>query len=282
MIYYAIEIGYALSAPSPLSAVLDAAERAGRLNLRLEDLRSALPHASPAALRQALHRQQRRGRLIRLSRGAEHWLIVPLQHANAGAPPLETWLDRYMSRTLGLTYHVGMLSAAEIYGASPWAVMVTQVMVAERRRSITVGRHQLVFHVCAHIERLPARWHETSDGRFRVATPELAALQIVQKESQLGGMARVREVLGRLYPACTPEGLTQALQAMAEIPTAQRLGSLMGRDEQEALASAVSEWLADRTFRVVPLEHASMKLDGTEMDSRFKVRWPAHLASAGT
>ncbi len=59
-----------------------------------------------------------------------------------------------------------MLSAAEIYGAAPWAVMVTQVMVTERRRSITVGRHQLVFHVCAHIERLPTRWHETAGWTF--------------------------------------------------------------------------------------------------------------------
>ncbi len=271
-----------MSAPSPLSAVLDAAERAGRLNLRLQDLRAALPHTSPDALRQALHRQQRHGRLIRLSRGAEHWLLVPLQHASAGAPPLETWLDRYMSRTLGLTYHVGMLSAAEIYGAAPWAVMVTQVMVTERRRSITVGRHQLVFHVCAHIERLPTRWHETPDGRFRVATPELTSLQIVQKQSQLGGMARVREVLGRLYPACISEGLTQALQAMDETPAAQRLGSLMARDGQGALAHTVSEWLGDRTFRPVPIERTSMKPDETELDPLFKVRWPAHSASAGT
>lgn len=282
MIYYANIWTPSLSAPSPLSAVLDAAERAGRLNLSLQDLRAALPHSSPDALRQALHRQQRRGRLIRLSRGAEHWLIVPLQHANAGAPPLETWLDRYMSRTLGLTYHVGMLSAAEIYGAAPWAVMVTQVMVAERRRSITVGRHRLLFHVCAHIERLPARWHETPDGRFRVATPELTALQIVQKESQLGGMARVHEVLGRLYPACTPEGVMQALKAMDETPTAQRLGSLVARDGQQALAHTVLQWLSDRAFRAVPLERTSMKSDGTELDRQFKVRWPAHLASAGT
>jgi len=271
-----------LNAPSSLSTVLDAAERAGKLNLRLRDLRAALPHSSPEALRQALHRQQRRGRLIRLSRGAEHWLIVPLQHSNAGAPPLEIWLDRYMSRTLGLTYHVGMLSAAETYGAAPWAVMVTQVMVAERRRSITVGRHRLAFHVCAHIERLPTRWHETPDGRFRVATPELTALQIVQKESQLGGMARVHEVLSRLYPACTPEGVIQALQAMDETPAAQRLGSLMARDGEETLAHAVLEWMSGRTFRAVPLEHTSMKSAGTEFDRRFKVRWPAHLATAGT
>jgi predicted transcriptional regulator of viral defense system len=269
-----------VSALLHLSAVLDAAERAGQLNLCIQDLRAALPDASPDALRQALHRQQRRGRLIRLSRGAEHWLIVPLQHAVAGAPPLETWLDRYMSRTLGIAYHVGMLSAAEVYGASPWAVMVTQVMVAERRRAITVGRHQLVFHVSANIERLPTHWHEAPDGRFRVATPELTALQIVQRETQLGGIARVREVLRALYAACTTEGLAEALKATQEVPTAQRLGSLMALDSQEALAAAVAGWLVDKAMRIVPLEPTRIEQGGTEVDSRFKVRRSIQMASA--
>jgi predicted transcriptional regulator of viral defense system len=271
-----------MNAPSSLSATLDAAERAGHLNLRLQDLRMALPGVSPDALRQSLHRQQRRGRLIRLSRGAEHWLIVPLQYAVAGAPPLETWLDRYMSRTLGIAYHVGMLSAAEIHGASPWAVMVTQVMVAERRRSITVGRHQLLFHVSANIERLPTRWHETPDGRFRVATPELTALQIVQRETHLGGMERVHEVLRGLYVACTPEGLIEALEAMQEVPTAQRLGSLMALDSQESLAASVAGWLAEKKTRIVPLERTRIGQGGTEFDSRFKVQRTVQMANAGT
>jgi len=123
-----------------LSAILDSAERAGKLNLRTEDIRAALPDVSAEALRQALYRQQQRGRLIRLSRGSGHWLIVPLQHAASGAPPLETWLDRYLSKTLGIPYYVALLSAAETYGASPYAVMATQVMVPQHRLSITVDR----------------------------------------------------------------------------------------------------------------------------------------------
>jgi hypothetical protein len=138
-----------------LSAVLDAAESSGKLNLRMEEIQAALPDLSAEALRQALHRQQRRGRLIRLSRGSGHWLIVPLRHAAVGAPPLETWLDRYLSKTLGIPYYMALLSAAELYGASPYAVMVTQVMVAERRRPITVGRHELVFRTRARIEHMP-------------------------------------------------------------------------------------------------------------------------------
>src|SRR5690606_38974539 len=103
-------------------------------------LRAKLPHASTEALRKALYRQQRTGRLVPLSRGSDHWLIVPLQYAASGSPPLEAWLDVYLRKTLGTPYYVGLLSAAETYGASPYAVMVTQVMVQSKRRPIRVGR----------------------------------------------------------------------------------------------------------------------------------------------
>lgn len=269
-----------MSAPSPLSAVLDAAERSGMLNLRTDDIRAALPGVGAQALRQALLRQQRRGRLIRLSRGSDHWLIVPLQYAAAGAPPLEIWLDRYLGKTLGIPYYVAMLSAAEIHGASPYGVMVTQVMVAERRRPITVGRHRVVFHTCARIEHMPTRWHETPDGRFRVATPELTALDLVRREALVGGVARVREVVHGLWNACTPQGLLQALEALQEDPTAQRLGTLLNLDGQDTLASSVAEWLRGRQVRIVSLEGGRMPESSTEIDVLFKVRFAPDLGGA--
>lgn len=263
-----------MTAPSSLSAVLDAAERAGKLNLSLQAIRAALPDASPAALRQALYRQQRRGRIIRLSRGSDHWLIVPLQYAEAGAPPLETWLDPYLSRTLAIPYHVALLSAAEIYGASPYAVMVTQVMVSERRRPLTVGRHEVVFHTCSRIEHMPTRWHETPDGRFKVGTPELTALELVQRAPLVGGVARVREVLRELWRSCTPGGLLEALEALREIPTAQRLGTLLALDGQDDLASRVAAWLHDRSRRLIPLEHGQAGDKSADVDTTFRVRLP--------
>lgn len=270
-----------MAAPSPLSAVLDTAERSGKLNLHTQDIRAALPDLSAEAVRQALHRQQRRGRLIRLSRGSDHWLIVPLQHADAGAPPLETWLDRYMSKTLGIPYYVALLSAAEIHGASPYAVMVTQVMVSERRRAIKVGRHEVVFHTRARIEHMPTLWHETPDGRFKVGTPELTALELVERAALVGGMARVREVLQALWPSCTPQGLTKALEALQEIPTAQRLGALLTQDGQDALALQVAEWLRDKSLRFVPLEGGQSLDTPSEVDATFKVRLSADSYNAG-
>lgn len=271
-----------MAAPSPLSAVLDAAERSGKLNLRTEDIRAELPGVSPAALHQALYRQQRRGRLVRLSRGSDHWLIVPLQHAASGAPPPEAWLDRYMSKTLGVPYYVTLLSAAETYGASPYAVMVTQVMVPERRRPITVGRHEVVFHTRARIEDMPTRWHETPDGRFKVGTPELTALELVERVALVGGMARVREVLRELWVSCTPQGLIEALNALQEVPTAQRLGALLALEDQGALGSRVAEWLRDKALRLIPLERGQAPDTSSEVDTTFKVRLTFDARSANT
>lgn len=271
-----------MSAPSPLTNVLDAAERGGRLNLRTEDMASALPGLSADALRQALHRQQRRGRLVRLSRGSGHWLIVPLQYAEAGAPPLETWLHRYLVKTLEIPYYVALLSAAEAYGASLYAVMVTQVMVSKPRRPMTVGRHEIVFHTRARVEQMPTRWHETPDGRFKVASPELTALELVQREAALGGLSRVREVLQGLVPACSVTGLGEALAAMQEVPAAQRLGALLALDGHEALASCIADWLQAQPIRIVSLDagHASASI--TTLDTRFKVRMPDDLKRSNT
>lgn len=271
-----------MSAISPLSKVLDDAERAGKLNLHTQDIRAALPGVSSEALRQALYRQQQRGRLVRVSRGSDHWLIVPLQHATAGAPPLETWLDRYMSKTLGIPYYVALLSAAETYGASPYAVMVTQVMVSERRRPILVGRHEVVFHTRARVESMPTRWQETPNGRFRVGTPELTALELVGRATLVGGIPRVQEVLRGLRASCTPEGLVEALEALQEVPTAQRLGAMLALDGESVLAARIVEWLSDKPLHLVPLERGQKRDASSKVDTTFKVRLGMDTGSANT
>ncbi|MFA5522551.1 MAG: type IV toxin-antitoxin system AbiEi family antitoxin [Castellaniella sp.] len=271
-----------MKTPHSLSTVLDAAERSGTLNLSTQDISAAMPGVRPTALNQALYRQQQRGRLIRISRGSGHWLIVPLQYATAGAPPLEVWLDRYLRKTLGIPYYVTLLSAAETYGASPYAVMTTQVMVPERRRPIVVGRNNVVFYTRARAGDMPTRWYATADGRFRVGTPELTALELVERMGLVGGIARVRAVLQALFPSCSRQGLVTALEALQEIPIAQRLGALLALDDQNVLAGQVSDWLHGKPQRLVPLEHGETGSAPYEVDATFKVRLPADFRSANT
>ena len=267
---------------SPLTQLLDAAERRGKLNLRTTDIAQALPGVSADALRQALHRQQRKGRIVRTSRGSEHWVIVPLQDASAGAPPLETWLDAYLSKTLGQPYYVGLLSAAEVYGASPQAVMVTQVMTPGVRRPVQVGRHRLIFLKCARVTDMPTRWHDTPYGRFKVSTPELTALDLVSRQQVAGGMARIVEILQGLAHDMTAEGLATALDAAQETPSAQRLGALLSRLDQDLLANRVADWLGDKRTRRIALTLGGDAQGASTLNRRFKVNVPDTLLPANT
>ena len=38
------------------------------------------------------------------------------------------------------------------------------------------------------------RWHETPDGHFKVGTPELTALELVERASLVGGMSTSSEI----------------------------------------------------------------------------------------
>lgn len=267
---------------SPLTQFLDAAERRGKLNLRTAEIAQALPGVSAEALRQALHRQQRKGRIVRASRGSQHWVIVPLQDAVAGAPPLETWLDAYLSKTLGLPYYVGLLSAAEVYGASPQAVMVTQVMTPGVRRPVQLGRHQLVFLKCARVADMPTRWHTTPQGRFKVSTPELTALDLVARQQMAGGLARIVEILQILSPDMTAPGLSTALDAAQETPSAQRLGALLSWLEQPLLVNVVADWLGNRRTRRISLTLDGATQGTSTLNTRFKVNMPYTLLPANT
>lgn len=262
-----------------LSTVIDDAERTGRLTLTTEQLAQMLPGLSARALQQALFRLQRRGRLTRVARGAGHWVVVPLMHAASGAPPLETWLHRFLTTTLKEPYYVGLLSAAEAYGVSPYATTFTQIMVSRQRRPITVGRQRIVFHTRANITRLPTRWHETDDGRFRISTPELTMLDLIRRQDIVGGLGRVIEVLTELAAHATGDGLTAALDAANDVPNAQRLGALLA-PHSAALAETIAAWLDDRPLRTIRL---SPTISGAiEEDKIFRVMRPTHLQASNT
>jgi hypothetical protein len=143
-------------------------------------------------------------------------------------------------------------------------------MVPKPRRPVRVGRHQLVFSTRAQIAHMPTRWHESAYGRFRVSSPELTLLELTQRADQVGGLARVVEIVKTMSPLCKPRDLVVALEAADEVPTAQRLGALFAASGQKKLAGAAARWLEKRPSRQVDLDpHA----DGpTHLDATFKVR----------
>ena len=97
---------------------------------------------SRGALLDAAERLQRHGQLIRPRRG--FYVIVPPQHATAGAPPPAWYIDPLM-RHERRPYYAGLLTAAAAHGASHQAVMEFQVITNKLLSDIEAGRTRIVF-----------------------------------------------------------------------------------------------------------------------------------------
>jgi hypothetical protein len=192
-----------------------------------------------------------------------------------------------MDKALQEPYYVGFASAADAHGASPYAMMVTQVVVGKPRRPLTVGRHALQFIVRKDPSAVPTQWHESASGRFLVSTPEATALELVSRQDLMGGAGRVLETLRGLAPALTVDGLYRAFEAIGGIPSIQRLGALLQLVEQGSMpVEVIADWLRSekrpkQQWRQVPLTPAPPANDDY-LDRTFKVRIPTDFHTANT
>ena len=129
---------------------------------------------------------------------------------------------------------------------------------------------------------MPTQWHETANGRFRVSTPELTSLELVQRMQLVGGAARVLEVLRALADSLTERAMRTALDAASEVPAAQRLGTLFGLDGRAQMTNLIQEWLVGKRTRFIPLNPGDDGEEPTQADMTFKVRVPLNFQAANS
>jgi predicted transcriptional regulator of viral defense system len=231
-----------------LTAFVDDTQAAGRYTFSDSEARGALG-VSEIALDNAIRRLKDRGRLAVPRRG--FFVIVPMEYRAAGAPPPSWFIDDLM-RFLDQPYHVGLLSAAALHGASHQQSMVFQVMTDRPTRPAKVGRARIEFHATGTVEDAPTASVQTETGSMLVSTPETTAFDLVKFSSACGGWSNVAMVLSELAERIDPAGL-HTLAELRKSPEVQRLGFLLDQAGQSRLADALLRALAVRRYRPVLL-----------------------------
>jgi len=90
-------------------------EKRGRISFSLNLLEEELPNYSGAAIKSALKRLSKKGKIVSFHKG--FYLIISAQYANRGILPAALFMDDFM-KFLNRPYYVGLLSAAALYGAA--------------------------------------------------------------------------------------------------------------------------------------------------------------------
>ncbi len=147
-------------------------------------------------------------------------------------------------------------------------MVIGERMTLGRRKKRPVKFYARQNDVSSEIRRV-----ETAFGPVNVSSPLLTALDLVQKESEAGGLDRVAEALTFLADKIEPGADKPAI--LQEFPTAiiQRLGYLLDAVQAHSRASELYRLCADScmTFRPTPLRASSAVGIGFETDPRWMV-----------
>ena len=229
---------------SPISSarsLIDSFAAAGRYHFTSGEARTALS-VSAAAAKLAMHRLAKQGLLASPARG--FYVIVPPEYRRLGCLPADQFIPALMER-LGLRYYVGLLSAAQYYGAAHHRPQAFQVVLAGNRRPLACGDVRVSFIARKRIGDVPVRSFNTPRGTVLVSTAEATAVDLVGYQDHAGGLDLVATVLSELADQIDPRRLVAAAET-APVPWSQRLGYLLELVGATDKAVALKEYTRDK------------------------------------
>lgn len=246
-----------------VSGFVEQVQASGRLTFSLADIAASGP-LEGRALEAALRRHAANGAIRRVSRRSDFFVIVPPEYRQMGAPPVDWWLGDLMTH-LELPYYVGLLSAAQRQGASPFAVMEIQVITPRQMKPLVVGRSRIRWFVKAGTAKTPVEQRRNPWGSILISSPEATLLDLLRYS--VVGIEEVIMIARDLRNQCRGKTLDAALEAAGDVPSAQRLGYLFEQLGDEKLASQLEGWLSGRSQRPVAL------VPGGPNSAQLSLRW---------
>lgn len=250
-----------------LKAFMDGLLAKGRLSFDRDEAAAALGVSSDAMIASA-RRAQAAGFLLHPRRG--FFVIVPPQARVFGAPPVNQIIDSLMKYE-GARYYVGLLKAAEVYGAAHQAVMEFQVVCDKRLPEIDVGRSVIrpffrkEWPDAALIEK-----KTTDTGTYLVSGPTLTAFDLCRYPAAAGTLDAAATVIAELAEQIDAKQIDAAL-AGVERPVAQRLGYILDHVGQMHLADRILEALKPN-FRLSDFDAPVDDSQQATIDERWKLK----------
>ena len=235
----------------------------GRYSFSYADLVSGT-NKSEKAVERALSRLRQHGAIANPRKG--FYVIVPPEYRIAGCLPA-TWFIDDMMKFMGESYYVGLLSAAELYGAAHHRPQELQVVTERSHRGIECGRTRIRYFSKRYLVNAATTRHKTRTGYMQVSTPEATALDLVRYSFELGGLSSAAVVISELTERLQSRKLVTTANGF-ELSVVQRLGFVLDKLNMHRLSDPLSKWLLDQRPRVTSLRNR-----GSACAANINARW---------
>ncbi len=254
-----------------LPAWINKLQSMGKIAFPLNQARMAFPALSEDAIKLALNRLSKKGRVVSIHKG--YYLIIDLKYASKGMLPPALYIDGLME-FLQRPYYVGLLSAAAYHGAAHqqpqefFVITSLPALRATQRKGLKVNYISKKLINEELIESL-----KTESGYLKISSPLLTATDLIQFEKRIGGMNRATAVINELAEVLKPEMFTPSFFNEVSTHSIQRLGYLLEyklsqKELADALLTKARE--AKLSFFRVPLK-SDLPVKGLFSDEKWKV-----------
>ncbi len=229
--------------------LLESLEAHGMQTFTIEDARGFL-HTSRNNVLAIVGNLGRKKRIISLTKG-----LYSLWH-----PSERTWgihpfpiIDSLM-RYRQSAYYVGLLSAADYYGACEQKPQVLQIVIPKQLKFRKAKDLALSFHVQKSFPTIGINLEKTTDGHVALSSPELTALDIFYFEFTCAGFRNVCQVIYNLKDRFNEKDLEKIITYYAHPSSIQKLGFIMEYYQvHKNIISVLENWARGKKLSPIAL-----------------------------
>lgn len=225
----------------------------GKLWFTRVDAQNTL-NCSKIALKRAIERLQQKKRIALIK--PSFLVIIPIEYKDWGIIPAN-WFIAALMKVINCPYYIGLLSAAELYGATHQKSQELQVVTNKVIRTIEVGRILIRFLYGVKQDLVPIERVQVKTGYVNVSTREATAFDLCKYYRASGYWNNVATILSELKEQLDPIKLKLlATSNLYELPVIQRLGFLLSLPAVggDALVDSLKDFIIQKNARWIPLQ----------------------------
>ncbi len=226
------------------------------------------------AAKSGLYRLSHDKKIISPAKGL--YVILPPEYLLLGSLPAQELVPILMNY-LNADYYVGLLSAANYYGASHQKSGNFQIITNKRmNNNFTFGQIKLEIIYKKSLNLSPKQNIAVPTGYLNIATPELVIMDLFLYPRKSGGLNHIATILSELVDAIDPEKLIALAKLTKEKFWLQRLGYILEKIEtmndkkQQKIIDKVCFYLKDNMRGYLALD-GSIAITGMKRNDKWHI-----------
>ncbi|MCB9196583.1 MAG: type IV toxin-antitoxin system AbiEi family antitoxin [Flavobacteriales bacterium] len=229
------------------------------------------------ALRRELSRLVEKKDVLNLRKG--FYLIIPPRYSHQGMLPIQLYVDK-LFKYIQRPYYLGFYTAAKFHGAGHQQIQKDYVKTLNPTlEPINRNSIKIQFLTTSSWLDLNIQKKKSDAGYFNVSSPALTAIDLIDYQTQLGGLNRMLAILEELIEEISEHDLSTLMEWYPNKSSIQRLGYLFEYlDADEQLLNIIANRLKEEKLYPVFLSPKSTK-EIIHKSKRWKVKVNLKLES---